>query len=1198
MVSVRKVFNCLLIILGSCFLNSCSKSGDMSVSPPAVVHILAPSRATERTDSLAAETALRIAACELAEKYGVRIRYWSADQLQRVPANAYPRVEFKGRGDLSFTDNYLKGTRVRLKRQGNTFSLWAGKAGHESTLIGRRVMDFPNKVYVGFMVNAFYEPKELSAGVRDIKINGTGFVKPQLKDLGPLVKPGTFSDKNGRWTLTTFGYQRKDQNDWRECGAFLYLSQEGDFEMVGSLEPSGASVDPLDMLFGYSGLMCRSGLDADAMEVGVFKKNGNILGGWRNENYPRLNWFGDGTEQEISLVIQEKQDDNRNPFVNKYPKIKVSWATWPALTESVQRLSDRLVGELVQRYHLKPVETSPATRPTGVPAGLTEIREKILSGESNQIWSAAQQVEPLLDKYPGNASVHSLAAMPGAILAGLEVYGFFCDQTQFLVTPLTHLLLAKRAGPRVGVEDRLTEAWVMLVCGYPDSAKNVIDQLPPEVRKNPECRALKMFITRDYTPYSPETIINASSMEQAAWVFSIYACGRNDLLMNAPAKMAMSKINEALLPNYGISDVSTAHQCTTLAIRYALARDIQTFLVLRDLRLADRGAVVGQLAKTFNISGTKNLSILAGKIAVGLTSEAMGYGSNSIEMGDQLSPVLSAMNNLYILAMAKPVEPEALGNGLKWRSLYLHDFTDYRRGLLAHLLYRRANFMAYSWGVPYQAYEFCHQASQGFIKAKDLREFFDLYSLLARNDPKGYEMIDKLGQTPFRNNPAFYFHLTVPYHRGGGMVMNGNIGSRGCWQWCLLYQTQDSPIDVFGDENTAEMVDLGLKVDPYSFTLAKYLLNRSVTLRPMDEMIVKMPYHLALLQMTAKRANALNLRSEAIKYYEKVIDMAPRQDKSYSALVRLYTQNGQRTKAIDLVKKAAGCVPNTVGMSNMLGDAACWLVDENRPLEALDLGRRGAESYSCAGLHGFAVALEANGRTEDALKVYRSIAERYEGEAWELIDYLFRQHASDLEITGEIKQLLASHPTMKQTVANSILEGFCTLGDHLALLETLLKTDLAVVKPEKQMTFLLLTSLYSRHFDKVMVYAEKAAAKGQLEPYELLAVHTAILLSGRTEDRRQFQGALGNYPAGAWLYPHIQYLLGRLTAKELESRCNNELDRAYAFWLIGVQAESRKDYPEALKAYGKAAKCETTYLPRRLGQYWPQTLHSERNAVK
>jgi tetratricopeptide (TPR) repeat protein len=281
-------------------------------------------------------------------------------------------------------------------------------------------------------------------------------------------------------------------------------------------------------------------------------------------------------------------------------------------------------------------------------------------------------------------------------------------------------------------------------------------------------------------------------------------------------------------------------------------------------------------------------------------------------------------------------------------------------------------------------------------------------------------------------------------------------------------------------------------------------------------------------------------------------------------------------------------------LSNLEGEAAYWLVQENQPEEALKMGRLSAESYSAMGLLGLAEALEANKKFDEALRVYRAIAQRYDSSAWNLIDFLFRMNASDEDITREIKQLLETHKTMKVSAAKSIVEGFRTQGDHLTMLESLLQTDLSIVKPQDRIPLLLDVSIYSRRFDKAIRYATDLVQQNRrLDIVQTLEVYVAMTLLGQPGEAKKCIDELKNYPKDRWLYPHVRYLQGKFTAEQMLAGCDVELDRAYAYWLIGVRAESEKDYPSAFKAYEKASRCCTSYLPRRLGKYWPQMIQAK-----
>jgi tetratricopeptide (TPR) repeat protein len=245
-------------------------------------------------------------------------------------------------------------------------------------------------------------------------------------------------------------------------------------------------------------------------------------------------------------------------------------------------------------------------------------------------------------------------------------------------------------------------------------------------------------------------------------------------------------------------------------------------------------------------------------------------------------------------------------------------------------------------------------------------------------------------------------------------------------------------------------------------------------------------------------------------------------------------------------------------------------------------------------LLGLAEAFEANQKYDQALRIYRAIAERYEDSAWNLIDFMFRRKYSDEDITLEIKRLLQKHETMKSVVAKSIAEGFRTQGDHLDLLESLFKTELSIVPVQYRTPLLLDVSIYSRLFDKTLSYAtELVQQKNRPDIVQTLEIYVAMTLLGQTDDAKKCIDEITDYPKDQWLYPHVQYLQGKCTAEQMFADCDLELDRAYAYWLIGVRAESEKNYPAAFSAYEKASHCCTSYMPRRLGKYWPAMIQAK-----
>ncbi len=1140
--------------------------------PGPVAHLLAPSRIESvRNDTLATEAALRLTAAELAARYNVYVKYWPVDQLDKIPKDAYPRLELRtvGVGRLRH---------LRLRRRGETFIFLASKNGSKYVELGRTVMAMPSRTYVGFAIVNQDHQKTGQAVLAKPRLNGKEIAEWKQAHVGSRSKDIGIRRNGNQWTIRNVGFWTYE--DQRARFPFVYTDCEGDFDMdVVFQRLSG------DAEYTLAGVLCRATLDLKGPSIGVFANEKGQWGYSRRAGFGRLycHWPSRVATVVGTLWTTSKRDE-------ELFRLRTSWANWQKLVESTETLAEHIREGLAKKLKFRlpaAAETTPAARRHL--RKLTQARKLALTANSGKILTAGRLVSEVLDASPTSPEAHYRAAMCGSILACQELYGTFHDRPRFLAGPLSHWMLARELRGPQSLEDKLDGAWLMLACGFPKEAMSVVQAVSAEERNRPEVKALRMFITRDYRPLTAETVQLVSPIEQLAWLWAAQACGRSDLLQAVPGELARQNRSFAFLPLYGHVGMGPGHCYSIEGMALACARDAFDLLTCDDIAKADRLARGKALAVAAGAYQADEIRQLARNVA---------WMAADRGLPDETAAVILAMMGLYQKALELPAGPTVLGTDGKihWQVLSAHDFADLQRGMFLLALYQRANFMASMWGVSLPTHQFCQEVSKGLEGLPGASMFFKSYGLAQIHR---YEEAKKLSsdllREPFGRNMAVRCVMIKDWPDEAIMRHLRYCGRRGAWDYSNFAEATRN-LDEAGYSMTVALAQM--ETDQYCYQPLT-VLNRLTTAgaEVSQPFVESMPYHLRLLRHVAFMARSRGQEDKAVGVYRWAIALAPKSSKTYHDLAELYVSTDRLEDAVETVELARKSCESSMGLSNLFGKTAGWLVELDRPKEALDYGRLAARGYSDRGLAGLAVALAANGEKAEALDVFRTLAYRSESGTQDFTAFLLREGYPGETILQELADVLGKHAGMRGRVIDYIKDGFVIEPGHNDVLEKAFAGPLKSVSRGEQLRLLILSSMRARKLDELIAYSHQLAETKPRTAYQVVWTYLASLLAKRPQVQKELEAQLAKHRTHERIGLHVRYLLRQIDKGQLLEGFEDRHQKAYAYWILGAEAEAQGDMPAAVKAYKIAAGTNVPSQASQVPRSWLKLLRGRKKAA-
>lgn len=1135
-----------------------------------MVHLLAPSdEYAARFDCLVPETALRLTAIDLAARCSKYARFWPVDQLQQVPQDAYPRVQ------ISF-EKMPPLPHVKLIRRGDTFLFMASADGKDYLLLSSANVPMAAEVSVGTWGRYDPQGKPSRTSARNVQLNGRPVASPQKNAVGKALKPSQIQVSEGEWVIETYGMEPPSQNDYRERGEFLCSPTKGDFELAATIDMSKTEEGAY-----RGGLMCREGPGLDAPMAGLILIGESVwpISRVKPYRYPRCQA---AIETHLLHADLKTSPDKSRRIVS----LAVSCMDWETLTGCIEKISRRLTEDLVKELHLP--GGAPAASPATADqlAQLDKARQLTLKVCSRDVLAGSRKVDAVLDAAPLCAEAHYTAALCGSILACQDLYGRFHERGRFLAGPLSHRMYARGLKAPTRPQDRLSEAWAMLACGYPNAAAASLEGLS----EGPEVQAIRMFITRDYRPMLRPESGEPTDIESLALLWAAQQCGRTDLLEGACSKLIGKTRSPAFSTLYSSADFRAPSE----AISMALARDAND--ILGDSRIpADKRMETGTaLARPLLVDAATDPAKLGTAIAWKIQQQ--GYMLQG-ESGQTLSQIVAGMVNLYALGAATATGPVSGAAGMQWQCLCPHDLAQVQRGLLLVTFNVQIRSLAHCLGVPQEAQQLCEAIAKGLEKLPGIDAYFRGFGLIqVQQYDKATEEAGRLLQSP----------LVKPLAARNMLIMNWDnrvlpkqdkseyLFGRGGWDWA------DRAVGTMWDGQAQLSESLAwrcLAVDSHASLPLQVLLWKAQTPDVAEPFLDRLPYNLSVLEDAARAANNYGRSFKAIEVYRKIIDLIPRDARGYEYLAWQYVWTDNLDEAINVARQAKRKCEFSIRLSNLLGSAVDWLVEQHHLEEAMAFGQESAKSYSYQGLRGLAVALVANKQVDKAQDIYRKLAHRYDSGTVEYIRFLLEQHRSQAFMDEEVTALLKEYPKLKDAIADHVGKACCQATADPKVLEAFYAGPLSFYNKDWQQHKLLECAVYARQFNKAVEYGIALHDAKQLTVYERMWLHAAMRLSGKTGRIADVEAVLLKQVESADVSEHVLYALKRTSWKQLQEISTASYPRSYAFWLRGVEAELRQDMPAAIEAYQTAGEGANDGDAKWISWHWRVALERQQAAA-
>jgi hypothetical protein len=863
-------------------------------------------------------------------------------------------------------------------------------------------------------------------------------------------------------------------------------------------------------------------------------------------------------------------------------KETMTFLPWDDMLNRIDRLESSMWKAAARELHfdVDKMPNSAAPAPAQL-AALSEARAAALNLSPRAILDASSRVDGVLNESPLCAPAHRTAALCAALLACQDLRAPFRESGRFLAGPLSHLMMARRLDPREAAST--DAAFLMLACGYPGDALRVVESLPEEQRDTAAARALRMFATRDYRPLE-ETLMDASPVEQIAWLWAVQDCSRSDLLADAPGEMAMAHGNPAFLPVYERAEIGPSHSYTIIAMNLAYALDAQTLLSEGRLPEAQRSRLVRRVADALAPGFDADLFDI-------LRSVIKKAEFNFVE--ERLVPAGSALMEVYSAAMRQPAGPVLPDLPIRWRTLPLHDFAEWQRGAFLVALYWRITFLGTGLAIPEAAEDLSGQAAEA-LSESGLGSFWGVLKAGYHAPKEALAPAAEFPKTPMgKRSPNLRWLLAMLrywHNREAGKEAEWHPEGRGSFEWSKLGWNAD----YYGyGPDSARYLAACKAADPFEITVFTVPGDADACLALAE----RMPYHADLVFRTADFALKAERAEDAAHLLLNWVAAHPRDHEGYDKLCHTYLKMGTRFKAVETAIRAADQCPFSVGLSNLEGELAYWLVWENRPEEALTWGKEAARSGSEMGLLGLARSLEANGDADAAREIHRDNAERYD-DYRPFLRFLIRRKATPAEISQELTAFVPEDPEQQKAFASTIGVDLQQLGADTLIMERAFEGPLSAILPERRPIWLFHAALYARDFTRASQYSAKAQEIKRQGSHFVLASLLAKSFVYRDDQWTLFDEYMRKTlkkPVGQggyhdpWFY---QYLIGEISREELLESAKTPADRARAFWVIGVWAERAGDFQAAIAAYGEGADVNVVSHERSLCRNWKAALET------
>ena len=867
--------------------------------------------------------------------------------------------------------------------------------------------------------------------------------------------------------------------------------------------------------------------------------------------YPRLvlRCEADGAGWAAALEVSAKKS-------RELGRLTFEMDSWDALVSSSAKASGVLVTALERELK---TGARPAARELAAEdrASLDSAFADICNDGPEAALPAAALVDKVLTGNPLSAEARCAAAWPSAMLASPDLHGHMQLRGRFLAVPLGWWLAARNASEAGDARTRLTEAWVALACGFPKATLAIVDKLDKEAASLPLAEALRMFATRDYRPLLPDAA-GAPAIKQLAWVWALRQCGLFSQYDEAIYKIMDSRKSAAFGPLSGSFGVGTGHMFTEAMAGGATYRFINTVAGMDAAPAGPR-----RVLKTV-------LQALPASAEVAADKPQLWEGA-------RVADCVKLLSRARTLAQACPDGPTTRQDGkTAWQSLSPWAYAEAQSGLAYHALYLRGFFVSRKWSVPEVATAFLDDVVEGLEKDQSAAAFFQVIAFTARGGLVSGDTLYTLYGEELGIQPATWGRLPEWADKDytNQVRMSAGVVYRPCGAW----EAQSC----WKGYNIAKMADKGRSLykravdnDDYSPIRSYALTCEDATPDEVRAIVAKMPYYTDIAKTFADEAAAAKQTELAIELYEACIAGAPDLIGGYWSLSDLYLAQGDRERAIEVLKEGCQSSQFSVWTGNAMSRLAGLLLDSGKIDEALEWAQRGAQTYSGMGLEVYGRALIAAGRAEEGLESYRQSAERYGSGAWPYLIQMSICKKPAERVVSEAKRLAAMYPH-SETV-NRIASALAMHGQTGAA-RGISGGEFAYGDIVAHARFLGLCALLENNPAEAasryrIAFIDRPYRAPDEEPYSLQQAYIAACLAGDESLKKEAAARLCAYTGGdAGILLMGAYLKGERTREDAFRRSGeNYYQHLNMCWLMGAECEAAGDGAKALDYYRHVA---------------------------
>ncbi len=903
-----------------------------------------------------------------------------------------------------------------------------------------------------------------------------------------------------------------------------------------------------------------AGRGADVRFVPVGQQAKLPAGAWPRLEIGRTGSFGPHSRRFIFRTSSDSSVEVAD--------IDFTPGNWRQLRSRVGAACELIMKNLERELSLQPASGSPLSEADK--AALERSLDTLVRSGPSSLPDSSEAIDRVLSRHPSNPEALIAACWPSCVTASQDLHGYFHSRQKFLAVPLGWYTAAARAGASGPLAD-ITEAWVALVCGFPNDALAILNRVQPSDSLQPLVTALEVFSTRDWRTLSQGWILSATAMEQLAWLWALQESQLLTENIDAVRGILAQRMHPAFAAVYDHGSVGSGH-------------------VLTSSNLIWSTAWIFRLGESLGIIDDENRQSLTASMPAGLR-RAEGaamvtalYAHFETGGGELESAGIIRAARAVLAAMADaPDGPLRPGHGdPAWQSLSPWAQSEAAGGLFYRSLEQRAYFLLRSWGVEDRARAFMGEVADALGTDDAQGHFFALTLLLARG----------------RNEAATErFEDLMQFEMGRAEIAMWYVYGRWMEQRWLeevvrnYWRVYHHPYGAYQSELLVLRAPEGSARQPYTDWYKACVANdplNKVRIRAAEyenadsDHILRIarsaPYNLRLTRRLAWRASRAGHYDLAEELLNMGIAVAPDAILNYRDLADVYISTGNTDAAIEVLQKGIANAPYSLTVSHCQATLSRLLIEAGRIDEALDSGGEAAVSYSSTGLSARARALDAAGRHDEALEVYRLIAERYPTGAFSYLVYAYVLNKPAGEIEQAARELASrshSHPLAPYIV------GPLTMYGSFDVAAELLETALAPEDPSLAEVYWGDYYLMKREFAQAVSHYDQAIEEQYFARYGAyggehvaMRMYIALCLEGNREGMRVMKGWFARFDGTPEeSKPLFAYMRGEATRQEALSMTDEEGSMALdLYWIFAAECEQAAQRDEAAQWYRRASE--------------------------